>query len=84
MIITFSDLHAIMELLTKNENNPDYYIDMCILWRFIREINSDISQVKYPFFLLTELILDNYQCSGYVPCCVTVNTHDCKLKQLNK
>jgi hypothetical protein len=28
-----------------------YYIDRCELWGFIREINSDISHVKYQFFL---------------------------------
>ena len=27
-----------------------YYIDRCELWRFFREINSDISHVKYQFF----------------------------------
>ena len=27
-----------------------YCIDRCELWRFIHEINSDISHVKYQFF----------------------------------
>ena len=27
-----------------------YYIDRCDLWGFIREINSDISHVRYQFF----------------------------------
>ena len=27
-----------------------YYKDRCELWGFIREINSDISHVKYQFF----------------------------------
>ena len=27
-----------------------YYIDRCELWRFIREINSGISHVRYQFF----------------------------------
>jgi hypothetical protein len=31
-------------------NNGSYYIDRCELWGFIREINSDISHVKYQFF----------------------------------
>jgi len=54
--------------------NIAYYIDRCELWGFIREINSGISHVRYPFFS-PELLLDNYKCSGYVPCCATVNTH---------
>ena len=48
---------------------------------FIREINSGISNVRYQFFPL-ELLLHNYKCGGYVPCCVTVNTHDCKLNKI--
>jgi len=51
-----------------------YYIDRCELWGFIREINSGILHVKYQFFP-PELLLHNYKCGGYVPCCVTVNTH---------
>ena len=31
-------------------NINSYYIDRCELWGFIREINSDISCVKYQFF----------------------------------
>jgi hypothetical protein len=27
------------------------------------------------FMKLPELLFHNYKCSGYVPCCVTVNTH---------
>ena len=54
--------------------NAIYYIDRCELCRFIREINSDISHVKYQFFP-AELLLPNYKCGGYVPCCVTVNTY---------
>jgi hypothetical protein len=46
-----------------------YYIDRCELWGFICEINSGIS------FFLPELLLHNYTCGGYVPCCVTGNTH---------
>jgi len=34
------------------------YIDRCELWRFIREMNSGISHVKYQFFP-PELLLDN-------------------------
>ena len=51
-----------------------YYIDRCELWGFSREINLCISHVKYQFFPV-ELLLHNYKCGGYVPCCVTVNTH---------
>ena len=51
-----------------------YYIDRCELWGFIREINSDISHVKYQFFP-AELLLHNYKCGGYIPCSVTVNTY---------
>ena len=51
-----------------------YYIDRCELGGFIREINSGISHVKYQFFP-AELLLHNYKCGGYIPCCVTVNTH---------
>jgi hypothetical protein len=51
-----------------------YYIDRCELWGFIREINSEISHMKYQFFP-PELLLHNYKCVGYVPCGVTVNTH---------
>jgi hypothetical protein len=29
-----------------------------------------------------ELLLHNYECGGYVPCCVMVNTNDCKLKKI--
>ena len=47
---------------------------MCELWGFIREINFDIAYVKYQFYP-TELLLHNYKCGGYVPCCVTVNTY---------
>ena len=39
-----------------------------------REINAGISYVKYQFFP-AETTLNNYKCGGYVPCCVTVNTH---------
>jgi hypothetical protein len=28
--------------------------------------------------------MQNYKCGGYVPCCVTVNTHDCKLKKIRE
>jgi len=42
-----------------NKNN--YYIDRYELWGFI--------------FFPPELLLHNYKCGGYVPCCVTVNTH---------
>ena len=35
-----------------------------------REINSGISH-----FFPPELLLHNYKCGGYVPCCVTVNKH---------
>jgi hypothetical protein len=51
----------------------NYYIDKCELWGFIREINSGISHVRYHFFP-PELLLQNDQCGGYVPC-VIVNTH---------
>ena len=37
-------------------------------------INSGISHVKYQFFP-AGTSLSNYKCGGYVPCCVTVNTH---------
>ena len=60
-----------------------YYIDRCELWGFIREINSGISHVKYQFFP-PELLLQNYKCGGYVPCCAMVNTHDCKLKKFRE
>jgi hypothetical protein len=51
-----------------------YYIVRCELWGFISEINSGISHVKYQFFH-AGTTLNNYKCGGYVPCCVTVNTH---------
>jgi hypothetical protein len=51
-----------------------YYIDRCELWGFSREINSCISHVKYQFFPV-ELLLHNYKCGGYVPCCIMVNTY---------
>jgi hypothetical protein len=51
-----------------------YYIDRCELWGFISEINSSISHVRYQFFS-TGTTLQNCKCGGYVPCCVTVNTH---------
>ena len=47
---------------------------MCELWGFILEINSGISHVRYQFFP-AGTTLNNYKCGGYVPCCVTVNTH---------
>jgi len=51
-----------------------YYIDRCDLWGFLREINSGISHVRYQFFP-PKLLLNNYKCGGYDPCCVTVNKH---------
>ena len=41
---------------------------------YIREINSDISHVKYQFFP-PELLLHSYKYGGYVPCGVTVYAH---------
>jgi hypothetical protein len=52
-----------------------YYIDRCELWRFIREINSGIFTCENISFFPPELLLHSYKCGGYVPCCVTVNTH---------
>jgi hypothetical protein len=52
-----------------------YYIDRCELWGFIREINSGIFTYENISFFPPELLLHNYKCGGYVPCCVTVNTH---------
>jgi hypothetical protein len=59
----------------------NYYIDRCELWGFIREINCENIS-----FFLPELLLHNYKCSGYVPCCVTVSeyTYDCKLKKFRE
>ena len=51
------------------------YIDRCELWGFIREINSGIFTCENISFFPPELLLHSYKCSGYVPCCVTVNTH---------
>ena len=45
-----------------------YYIDRCELWGFIRGINSGISHARCQFYPAGK-------CDGYVPCCVTVNTH---------
>jgi hypothetical protein len=53
-----------------------YYIDSCELWGFIREINSGIFTCENIIFLPPELLLHNYKCGGYVPCYVTMNTHD--------
>jgi len=39
-----------LKIYTICTDNANYYIDRCELWRFIREINSDISHVKYQFF----------------------------------
>ena len=61
-----------------------YYIDMCELWGFIREINSGISHVS---FFPPELLLHNYM---YVVwwlrpmLCYGEYTHDCKLKQFRE
>jgi len=52
-----------------------YYIDRCELWGFIREINFGIFTCENISFFPPELLLHNYKCDGYVPCCVTVNTH---------
>jgi hypothetical protein len=43
------DLHPSWILFART-NNLTYYIDRCELWGFIRQINSDISHVKYQFF----------------------------------
>jgi hypothetical protein len=59
----------------RNLNNLYYYIDRCELWGFIREINSGIFTCENISFFPPELLLHNYKCGGYVPCCVTVNTH---------
>ena len=40
----------------------------------IREIYSGISHVKNHFFPVGTTLI-NYKCGGYVPRCVTVNTH---------
>jgi len=48
---------------------------MCELCGFIREINSGIFTCENLSFFQPELLLHNYKCSGYVPCCATVNTH---------
>jgi hypothetical protein len=52
-----------------------YYIDRCELWEFIREINPGIFTCENIKFFPPQLLLHSYRCSGYVPCCVTVNTH---------
>ena len=52
-----------------------YYIDRCELWGFICEMNYGIFTCKNISFFPPELLLHNYKCSGYVPCCVTVNAH---------
>ena len=51
------------------------YIDRCELWGFIREINSCIFTCENISFFPPELLLHSYKCGGYVPCCVSVNTH---------
>jgi hypothetical protein len=38
-------------------------------------LNSCILTCENISFFPPELLLHNYKCSGYVPCCVTVNTH---------
>ena len=53
----------------------DDHINRCELLGFIREINSGIFTCEKISFFPPELLLHNYKCSGYVPCCVTVNTH---------
>ena len=52
-----------------------YYIDRCELWVFFREINSGIFTCENIRFFPPKLLLHSYKCGGYVPCCVTVNTH---------
>ena len=59
----------------KPTNQIVYYIDRCQLWGFIREINSGIFTCENISLFLPELLLHNYTCRGYVPWCVTVNTH---------
>ena len=63
-------------------NNSYYYIDRCELWGFIREINSGIFTCENSSFFPPKLLLHNYKCGGYVPCCAIVNTYDCKLKKI--
>jgi hypothetical protein len=36
--------------MSKSTNAVVYYIDKCELWGFIREINSNISHVRYQLF----------------------------------
>ena len=78
----FISLNQIMKFKSSS-HNTSYYIDRCELWGFIREINSDISHVKYQFFSRRNYIvlLYNYKCGGYIPCSVTVNTHTEKILQ---
>ena len=53
----------------------NYYIDRCELWGFIPEINCGIFSCENISFFSPEQLLHNNKCDGYVPCCVTVNTH---------
>ena len=42
---------------------------------FIREINSGIFTCENIILFPPELLLHNYKCDGYVPCCATVKAH---------
>jgi hypothetical protein len=52
-----------------------YFIYMCELCGFIREINSCIFTCENINFSPPKLLVHYYKCGGYVPRCVTVNTH---------
>jgi hypothetical protein len=64
--------------------NLHYYIDRCELWGFIREINSDISHVKYQFFpagtTFTQLQVW-WLCPLW---CYSEYIYDCKLKKFRQ
>jgi hypothetical protein len=81
-----NDFRNVVHIARKNKNYRNVvhivkkkqlfiYIYRCELWEFIREINSGIFTCENISFFLPELLLHNYKCSGYVPCCVIVNTH---------
>jgi hypothetical protein len=59
----------------QNKNTTQYVLNTTIRKQTHKYHTYDICSPDIKSFLPPELLVHNYKCSGYVPCCVTVNTH---------
>jgi hypothetical protein len=61
-----------------------YYIDRCELWGFMREINSDISHLRYQFFPAGTTFTQLYVWWLCPLLCYDEYTYNCELKKFRE